>query len=119
MLYSIDKGEYVKQLPHKSDYLRWRSNLSDEDYEKILTELQQRIDGDEVHTAGWMPGHDWTGTVFEPLYHACRRDVEQAAKFFGLILFKLMMERDDDWGFGRYQKDGVDIRSLTYFRIHR
>jgi len=26
------------------------------------------IDADEIHKAGWMPGYNWSGTVFEPIY---------------------------------------------------
>jgi hypothetical protein len=67
--------------------------------------------------AGWMPGHDWTGTVFEPIYHACGRRVDTAALLFGLIVFKVFMYREDYWGCGRYEKDGKPIHSMTYFRL--
>jgi hypothetical protein len=29
------------------------------------------------------------------------------------------MDRPDDWSFGRYEKDGIPIRGMTYFRINR
>lgn len=116
MLYSIETGKYVTTLPHKKDYLNWRSHLSDADYDKIIADLEQRIDSDEIHTAGWIPGHDWTGTVYEPIYYACGRNVRQAGMFFGLILFHYLMERPDTvWGFGRFEKNGVPIESTTYF----
>ena len=75
MLYSIDSGKYVTVLPHKKGYEKWRNHLSDEDYVKIIDELGRRIDSQEINTAGWIPGHDWTGTVFEPIYYACGRTV--------------------------------------------
>ena len=63
-----------------------------------------------------MPGNDWAGTVYEPLYYACGRNETQSGLFFGLIVFKVLMERTDYvWGFGRFEKDGVAIRSMTYF----
>jgi hypothetical protein len=36
--------------------------------------------------------------------------------FFGLIVFNLLMNRQDKvWGFGRFEKDGKPIESMTYF----
>lgn len=117
MLYSIDKSKYVTMLPHKNDFIIWKSKLSINDYDAIIDELNNRIDSDEIHTAGWMPGSNWMGTVFEPLYHACGKNVIVAAKFFGIIVFKVVMDRSDYWGFGKYEKNGVPIGSMTYFKL--
>lgn len=117
MLYSVDSQKYVTKLPHKNDFDRWRKRISDAKYNLIVDELNLRVDGDEIHTAGWMPGSDWNGTVFEPLYFACGQSIQAAGLFFGLIVFKLMMDRSDYWGFGRYEKDGVPIQSMTYFKL--
>lgn len=118
MLYSIERGAYVKELPHKGEFKVWRSRLSDADYGRVVEAINGAIGDDEVSTAGWIPGHDWTGTPYEPLYYACGRSQEQAGQFFGLIVFKLLMEREDRaWGFGRYEKDGVPISSMTYFAL--
>ena len=36
--------------------------------------------------------------------------------FFGLILFNLLMNiKDTVWGFGKYEKNGVPIKGITYF----
>ncbi len=81
MLYSINSGKYVKTLPYKKDYDRWRKHLSDEDYAQIIDELGKRIASQEINTAGWIPGHDWTGTIFEPIYYACGRNERQAVNY--------------------------------------
>ena len=82
----------------------------------ILEALNEKIDQNDINTAGWLPGHDWTGTVFEPIYDACGKNVTQAGMFFGLIVFDLLMNREDRvWGFGRFEKDGKQIASMTYF----
>ena len=119
MLYSVDAQAPVTRLPHVKEFNAWQSKISDTEFQAVVGRLNDLIDGDEVHTAGWMPGSDWTGTVFEPLYHACGQNVEASGLFFGLIVFHVMMERDDWWGFGRYEKDGLPIRSMTYFRLKR
>lgn len=117
MLISVDSGIKVTQLPHSNDFDRWRKNLTDDDYEKVVNEINRQVDDNEINTAGWMPEHDWTGTVYEPLYIACGKSVSQAGQFFGLIVFKILMERTDAvWGFGRFEKNGDPIRSMTYFR---
>lgn len=119
MLFSIDSGKYVTSVPHKGDFDRWMANLSDADLEKIETELNSKIDQSDINTAGWIPGHDWTGTVYQPIYEACNKNVTQAGMFFGLILFNLLMNRPDKvWSFGRFEKDGRQISSMTYFVLN-
>ena len=119
MLYSIDAGKYVKSLPHKKDFDNWRKNILDDDYKKIVDAINQKIDASDVNTAGWMPGHDWTGTVYEPIYYACAKNKTLAGMFFGQIVFDILMNRTDNvWGFGKYEKDGMPIKSTTYFILN-
>lgn len=118
MLWSFDRDERVERLPHEREFWAWRKNLSDTDYERVVEAINEAIGDDDVSTAGWLPGHDWTGTPYEPLYYACGQSREQAGQFFGLIVFKLLMDREDRaWGFGRYEKAGVPISSMTYFAV--
>ncbi len=120
MLYSIDSDVSIKDIPHRRDYDIWRSRITKQEYDAIFNELNRRIETNEVHTSSWIPGADWSGTVFQPIYEkACRRNVDAAAKFFGLILWEVMMHRPEKWSFGRYEKDGVPIEGLTYFRIQK
>ena len=66
-----------------------------------------------------MPGRDWRDTVFQLIYDQSCQDEGEAAKFFGLILWRVMMERREEaWCFGRYEKDEIPIEGLTYFRAH-
>jgi len=116
MLYSIDTGKYVTKVPHKVEFDKWMKNLSAADYQAIADELNGKIDQNDINTAGWLPGHDWTNTVYEPIYEACGRNIVQSGLFFGLIVFDLLMRREDKvWGFGRFEKDGKQIASMTYF----
>ena len=118
MLFSINTGKYVTRLPHKKDFDRWMKNLSDTDYQKIIKELNRKIDLSDINTSSWIPGRDWTGTVYEPLYYSCNKSITASGFFFGLILFDLLMKRDDAvWGFGRFEKDGVPIHGTTYFLL--
>ena len=58
------------------------------------------------------------GTPFEPIYtKAAREDFGRSAKFFGQLVWYTVMKRPERWGSGRYQVDGRDIGSRTYFRL--
>lgn len=120
MLYSIDTQSEITKIPHKRDYDRWQSRLSDVEYKAIYDELMSRISGAEIETSSWIPGSDWTGTVFQPIYEkACNQDENASAKFFGLILWHVVMEHDEWWSFTRLQLGDIQIEGLTYFRINK
>jgi hypothetical protein len=120
MLYSIDSNKYIKNIPHKMDYDRWRSGISDEKYQIIYDKLHSLISGSEIKTSTWIPGKDWSKTVYQPIYEdACQYDEKAAAKFFGLILWHVVMEHEEVWGFGRYKLGNIPIEGLTYFRIDK
>jgi hypothetical protein len=94
-------------------------NLEANDYAKIEESLNQQIEMNDINTSSWIPGNDWTNTVYQPIYHACGSNKEASGLFFGLILFNILMQRTDGvWGFGRFEKDGVLIRGTTYFIIN-
>lgn len=118
MLISIDTGKVTTKLPYAADYKKWIKGLSANEYAAIKITLNQMIDGNTIHTAGWMPGSDWAETVFNPIYLACEKNQTRAALLFGLIVYKIFMERTDNWACGRYQLNGKAIKSLTYFRVN-
>ena len=120
MLYSIPDMKRIDHVPHASDYQRWLAALDAVDadaYQSICRDLNARFDEREVDTSSWIPGSDWSNTPFQPIYRACEEDETAAGLFFGLLVWKVVMDRDDCWSFGRYEKDGVPIRGMTYFRI--
>ena len=118
MLFTID-GKEIDWIPHWREYEVWRSWMDQEEFDAIFEELNRRVSGEKVQTSSWIPGRDWTDTIYQPIYDACQ-DQETAAKFFGLILWEVMMKHDGEaWCFGRYEKDGIPIEGLTYFRVPR
>jgi len=65
-----------------------------------------------------MPGSEWSGTVFHAIYeNACECSESSSALFFGLIVWDVFMRQPEWWAFGRYEKDGIPISGLTYFKI--
>lgn len=119
MLWSIDSDEEIKNIPYKKDYDRWRSGISDSEHSAILDELSTKIHGTEIQTSSWIPGDDWTDTVYDPIYSkACLQNSVASAKFFGLLVWETMLNDDSYWAFGRYEKDGIPIEGLTYFKVN-
>jgi hypothetical protein len=118
MLVNMNTGNTESRMPHLNDYRRWTGRLSSDELAAIRFELNRRIDGGAVHTSSWMPGEDWRGTVFQPIWEtACQRNKKTAALCFGLILWQTMMDRPEKWGYGRYEMKGIPIEGLTYFEL--
>ena len=117
MLFDIDTGNLISSQPRFREYTVWRNRLAQSEIDAIENKLNSMIDGDEVHTAGWMPGNNWTGTVFEPIYtKACGMNAVESGLCFGLFVWYVFQNRLDEWYTGKFEKDGVPIRSRTYFR---
>ncbi len=122
MLIDIETGRTIEQVPFRHDFDVLRAWLSEADFEAMVARINGLIDasGAEIATAGWLPGSDWTGTPFEPIYTiAARQDYQRSALFFGQLVWYVVMTRPEPWGSGRYQVDGRDIGSRTYFRLSR
>lgn len=94
----------------------WLASRLGADLAPIEARLNNMIDGDRIHTAGWMPGSDWTGTPFQRIYEVCGNDVDEAAKCFGLIVWTVFEKRPESWAGAHGMIDGKEIRSRTYFR---
>lgn len=118
MLYSVETGKYVDKLPHKKEFDVWMKKLPQADYENIIDALNVKIALSDINTSSWIPGDEWD-SVYKPLAVACGNNKEASGLFFGLIIFDLLMRRDDTvWGFGRFEKNGVHIKGTTYFILH-
>lgn len=118
MLIDIHTRKPITCIPHKENYDTWKKGLSDAEFEAVMSEISNRIGGDEIATSSWLPGRIWIDTPFQPIWEkACSKNPEAAAKFFGLLVWRALQEDPGHWAFGRYEKDGVPIEGMTYFRI--
>jgi hypothetical protein len=117
MLFNLD-GVEIQDIPRtrSRDFAAWVQNLSPTDYQAVTDAINQYADTRDVFVSSHIPGKDWTGTVYEPLYHACRLDQQHAAYFFGLIVWKTRIGREDVWYFKPSDRDGDDVMGMTYFR---
>ena len=122
-LYSVPEMTLMRKLPYKRDNEKILSRINEADLNAIHEELNKRIDevansDEKLITSGWIPGSDWENTVFQPIWIASGKNYERAAMVFGAIVFQVMMEREEDWAFGKYHVNGRSIGSTTYFRIY-
>ena len=120
MLIDIASDKPINRIPYRGRFDALRSRLSDTEFDSMVDRINELIDegGAQIATAGWLPGSDWTGTPFEPIYtKAARGDFERSALFFGQLVWYTIMKRPERWASGRYQLDGKDIGSRTYFRL--
>ncbi|HEY8572742.1 hypothetical protein [Phenylobacterium sp.] len=118
MLVDLMSGRPVANMARAGEYKQLMKRLDASEISAIKSALNALIDGDEVHTAGWMPGSNWEGTPYQPIYEkAANRDYVLSAKCFGLIVYEVFMERPERWTSGRFEKNGEPIGSRTYFRV--
>ena len=117
MLIDFETGKEITKMPYLKNFELLLKRLSAAELKEARQALNAKIDGDEIHTAGWMPGADWTGTPFQPIYSkAAGKDQKTAAKLFGLLVWDVFSNREERWFTGRFELHGKDIGSRTYFR---
>nr|WP_309098450.1 hypothetical protein [Fredinandcohnia onubensis] len=113
MLFSVERNP-ITEVAHKREFHQRMKNLSNEDYQAIVDELNRVINSGDVHTSSWIPGSDWRGTLYEPIWIACRKNDEVAAKFYGQILYQVMIDHPEKSCFGDYPH----AKGKTYFKIN-
>jgi len=123
MLWNIDKQRKIVDVPRerKADYELWCGRIDSSVIVAMKQEINTKVSGNEVNTAGWLPKkEDWERAPFKTIYEtACHKNVNHSGQFFGLLVWVTMVEREDDWGFGRYSVKEIPIESMTYFKIER
>lgn len=115
-LVHVPSGHPGRRDIHEPDFARWCSRMSQEEIRAIEDALNQKIAGDRIHTSSWMPGRDWTGTVYEPIYEkAARGDQSEAARCFGVFVWRAFADHPLEWHFMRSESTEREISGMTYF----
>ena len=122
MVFSID-GKQITDIPRRrrEQFNIWRGNLADSDYEAVVEAINEYVNAvpqDKPFVSSYIPGHDWTDTVYEPLYIACGRGIEQSGWFFGLIVWQAMIDHEEEWVLKLADKED-DVLGTTYWRRNR
>ena len=77
--------------------------------------IRSTLDG--IETSSWIPGADWRGTSYQPIYETaamCNPDL--AALMFGLFVWEAFERHPDDWFTERFSMGGEDDRFRVYFQ---
>jgi hypothetical protein len=125
MLVRITEGGLLEPITaqvHDRNFRQWMRQMTPDDFQRVTDALNEHINTTgrgEIITTSWIPGSDWTDTPYEPIYFAAGEDWQSARFFFGLIVWRVMMDRPEIWSFGRYPRNPGEIIGLTYFRLHR
>jgi len=118
MLSSIESNS-VKTVWHKKFFDASKQWLSDAEYQAMIDELNRIIqnsidDNSDIVVSSFIPGSDWSGTVWDPIYtKACGSDFDHAAQFFGLLVCQVLIDREEEWYF---IKQETTARGMIYFR---
>lgn len=116
MLFTIDR-EQITRIPHRDDYVRWRQGLTDEEYIQIMEALEKKFNEKELQVSSFIPGSDWDYPYYY-IYKACDEHYDNAALFFGLLVWEAAMRHPQNWAFIKNGPDSaLSIRGTTYFRI--
>lgn len=111
------EGQRVAATPFPETFGLLRARLTAEQLGAAEAAIEKMIEGSEIETSSWMPGADWRGTPFQPIYEiAARYDPNLSAKLFGLLVFDIFRRREEVWYTGRFELDGKPLSGRTYFR---
>ncbi len=117
MLSSIESN-VVNTVWYKKFFDASKSWLSDDEYQAMIDELNRIVqnsidDNSDIVVSSFIPGSDWSGTVWDPIYtKACGFDFDYSAQFFGLLVCQVLIDREETWYF---IKQDV-ARGMIYFR---
>ncbi|BCG76989.1 hypothetical protein [Mesorhizobium sp. 113-3-3] len=93
------------------------NGLTPLELQNVRAALDAKISRDDIHTAGWMPGNDWNNTPFQPIFDGpAQHDFSWSGLMFGLMVLEAFERHPDDWLTGKFEVNGVDIGSRTYWR---
>ena len=77
MLVDMMTNTPINRVPYEKDYHLFVSRMLPTEIAAIKDQLNEMIDGTEINTAGWMPGKNWTGTPFLPIYEKAARTTKR------------------------------------------
>ena len=114
---------YCPRIPYAQTFNLLPTRLSQDEFDRIVEYIDGLIDkaGGEIVTAGWLPKGpkrgEWPPPLL-PIYDiAARKNYDLAGKMFGLMVWYTIMQRPERWGSMKCERNGIPIRSRTYFRV--
>ena len=120
MLESLS-GQEMRGIPRgrREFFNAIRRRMTDEDYQAAIDGVNDYIDQhDEFFVSSFIPGSDWGGTPFLPIWHAARHNYDHSRIFFGLVVWDAVANHrpGEQWVFMLADRDADDILGTKYWR---
>ena len=120
MLYNLD-GDVRSYVQREEEFGAEIADLRSrtEEYHEIIDAINEYIDGKDWFISSFIPGSHWEGSAYEAIRRACNGNQERSGKLFGIIVWRVVVEREDEWYFKPPDQDFDDVLGMTYFRRDR
>lgn len=120
LIYDIDEKTPIDEVPYYDDYIRYTSQLTEDELNAIFDEFDKYFEGRDIIESSFVPGSDWSGTVYDPIFKKpAKKDHYKAAMIFGLLLCKYVVDRDDYWSATKnIEINGFIPNGTLYFKIN-
>lgn len=121
MLEEVLTGRRITDVPHKKELDAMLTRMSAGEIDAINEALDaklEEIQPGKAISASWIPGPDWSGTPYMPIFtRACREDFNAAAGCLGKIFMSRVIAHPDLWRSIKQPKDRKDPEGLetTYY----
>ncbi len=117
-LFDLD-GKELTNMPHQAEYDRWMRNLSHEEHRGVIsaihTVLDDARDNNKPVYSSYIPGSDWEGTAYWPIYIACQENRDASRLFYGQLCWEAVQEHEDDWVVINQKRDDDHPGGKIYF----
>ena len=125
MLREFDSGKVVNATVPQDFRLmfgRIKNRMAPPDYSAAEVAIDNLINNSsgKILAASWMPGNDWRGTAFQPIYTAACAELNApdaqhgfSARFFGQMVRQRFVAHPDRWL--RFYSEGL-ANSYVYIR---
>lgn len=117
-------GRQIESVPYAKEFEKRRAKLTEAEFDAIIAALTAKLDQTPVGksiSASWIPGADWRGTVYMPIYaKACGHSFEAAALFFGSVMKWTVIHHPSNWRSIKQPKAKTDpdgIETTLYWRV--
>ncbi len=117
MLYSVESQTVVDRMPYQRQLGRWMIRLTSGEKEAIERSLRAHIADGQLAMGGVIPGINWEGAPFAPIWRVCKQTTITANLCVALWVYDMMLRDEAWWGFRENENEGESLESLTYFRL--
>ncbi|WP_323594397.1 hypothetical protein [Aliarcobacter butzleri] len=124
MLINIDDFTKITTVAHEKEFNAWKKKLTIEEFKSIEDYINKEIDdflenGEKFVNTTILASADWKDKPYMLIYEKVTDYYEDlAALFFGLMVWYVIMNREENWGCGKYNMvKNRDIQSMTYFLL--